>query len=109
VLIRQLSQVKEELDAVREELTKLAEWAEPEVAFTAKAHLSSTHNSEVQHKVEAAVRGERAACAKACEESGNAPSSLWEEPGCWSHASRSCADRIRDRNLKETAPEKDMG
>ena len=33
--------------------------------------------------------------AKICDKSGNEPSSLWEEEGCWKHASCYCAEQIR--------------
>ena len=47
--------------------------------------------------INAAVLAEREACARACEESGARPSSLWAEPGCWEHASNACAEKIRAR------------
>ena len=47
--------------------------------------------------INAAVLAEREACARACEEVGLHPSSLWAEPGCWEHASKACAERIRAR------------
>lgn len=47
--------------------------------------------------INAAVLAEREACARACEEVGLHPSSLWAEPGCWEHASNACAEKIRAR------------
>jgi len=30
----------------------------------------------------------------ACKKSAKEPSSLWEETGCWNHASHACADAL---------------
>ena len=56
--------------------------------------------------INAAVLAEREACARACEESGARPSSLWAEPECWKHASKACAERIRARCAGSSQEEK---
>lgn len=52
----------------------------------------------INDRIRTAMSAEREACAIACEETGNQPSSLWEEPGCWTQASETCAFSIRMRS-----------
>ncbi len=54
--------------------------------------------NELAGVVNEEIAKERAACAAACEESGQHPSSLWEEAGCWTQASEMCAFSIRMRS-----------
>lgn len=57
--------------------------------------------NELAGIVNDAVAKEREACAMACEGTGERPSSLWEEPGCWTQASETCAFAIRMRSNAE--------
>lgn len=64
----------------------------------------------INDRIRTAMAAEREACVLACEETGKHPSSLWEEAGCWTHASETCAFAIRMRSNAEVtgaAPEED--
>lgn len=57
----------------------------------------------INERIRTAMAAEREACAMACEQTGEQPSSLWEEPGCWIQAAETCAFSIRMRsNAKVT-------
>lgn len=57
----------------------------------------------INDRIRTAMAAEREACAMACEGAGERPSSLWEEPGCWTQAAETCAFAIRMRsNVKVT-------
>lgn len=47
---------------------------------------------------ERATKIEREACATACSQVGQQPSSLWAEPGCWTHSAQVCAEKIMERS-----------
>ena len=55
----------------------------------------------INDRIRTAMAAEREACAIACEETGEQPSSLWEEPGCWTQAAETCAFVIRMRSNAE--------
>lgn len=57
----------------------------------------------INERIRTAMAAEREACAMACEESGERPSSLLEEPGCWTQASETCAFAIRMRSNVEVS------
>ena len=41
---------------------------------------------------------ERDRCATVCSLEGQRPSTLWSEPGCWTHAAQVCAEKIMQRS-----------
>lgn len=79
---------KAERDEARAECERLRQQCQAEIAS----------RSEAAARTIAAETREREAyerAAKVCEKVAAEPSSLWEEPGCWSHAASNCAIHCR--------------
>jgi len=86
VLETALAESRAECERLREELN---------VEKTRSSILFMKSYAAIKIAAETREREAYERAAKVCEKVATEPSSLWEEPGCWSHAASNCAIHCR--------------
>jgi len=91
VLETALAESRAECERLRKENFALAAGA----CLCVKGDEHGNAYCEMKREAETREREAYERAAKVCEKVATEPSSLWEEPGCWSHAASNCAIHCR--------------